>query len=440
MFVLFYHLVKYSLPFMLLLLGSLFYPRPLLADELCGGPFLPVSQPLTELGAAEYVRLVDTVTGTSGGPTGFSGGLYPNGQNERPAAHEAAGVALAQQIVPRDGAGQPAADGQIVFVSIGMSNTSSEFGTLQSLIHRDTAVNPRLLLVNGAQGGRVADRWADPNGDPWPELELRLQRAGVTPAQVQVAWIKLTLVRGGDFPDKAQALQGYLQEIVHILHERYPNLHLVYLSSRTRSFTYWRGLSPEPLAFETGFAVKWLIEQQLAGDPALNFDPEQGAVTAPYLSWGPYLWIDGENVRADGRIWTQADMTQDCTHPSASGNQQVAEMLYEFFTTDNTAVSWFLAGNEAATLPATPVAPTMTVETAVVTATTVSMATETSGATDQPPTLLAATTTAVATTTPAAPTATDTDSSINLLLIIIIGAGLATATLWLLRRQTLTIK
>ncbi len=297
------------------------------------------------------------------------------------------------------------------------------------MIHQDTAVNPRLLLVNGAQGGRVADRWADPNGDPWPELELRLQQAEVTPAQVQAAWIKLTLLRGGDFPDKAQALQSYLQEIVHILHERYPNLQLVYLSSRTRSFAYWRGISPEPVAFETGFAVKWLIEQQLAGDPALNFDPERGVVTAPYLAWGPYLWIDGENVRADGRIWVQADMTQDCTHPSASRNQQVAEMLYQFFTTDSTAVSWFLAEHEAATPTATLAAPTMTAETAVVTATT--------GPQTTPLAPTATTVSAItATPTPAAPpTATETSSTINLLLIIIIGAGLAIGTLWLLRRQ-----
>jgi hypothetical protein len=427
------HPVKYGLLLVWLFLAlGLFYPQPVLADGFCEGPFVPVSQPLTELGSAEYVRLADDVTGTSSGPTAFAGGLYPHGQNSRPAAHEAAGIALAAQIVPLNEAGQPTTDGQIVFISIGMSNTSSEFGSFQSMIHGDTAVNPRLLLVNGAQGGRVADRWVGEEADTWAELDLRLQRAGVTPEQVQVAWIKQTLVRGGDFPDKAQELQDYLRDIVHILNDRYPNLRLVYLSSRTRSYTYWRGLSPEPLAFETGFAVKWLIEQQLEGDPSLNFDAAQGEVKAPYLSWGPYLWIDGENPRADGRTWTQADMTQDCTHPAAGGNRQVAEMLYQFFTTDSTAVSWFLAEGPAGPIPTaaadivptnTPAAEPLVAETAVA-ATVIS----THAAT------LAPTQTAVAAATPAPAAPTEPDMSIVFIILIIVGAGLAVGTVWLLRR------
>ncbi len=50
-------------------------------------------KPLTELGAGEY--------------KGFKGGLYPDGKNERPAAHEAAGRNLAGQVQPLDDAGKP---------------------------------------------------------------------------------------------------------------------------------------------------------------------------------------------------------------------------------------------------------------------------------------------------------------------------------------------
>nr|NIW44804.1 hypothetical protein [Gammaproteobacteria bacterium] len=95
------------------------------------------------------------------------------------------------------------------------------------------------------------------------------------------------------------------------------------------------------MAFETGFAVKWLIEQQINGDPELNFNPDNGDVLAPYLTWGPYLWIDGQNPREDGRVWLQEDLRGDCTHPSESGANKVADMMLEFFLTDPTTHSWF---------------------------------------------------------------------------------------------------
>ncbi|MCC9076793.1 hypothetical protein FKZ61_011805 [Litorilinea aerophila] len=331
------------------LLAGVLIPSPgaVYAQGECTGPFLSVSRPLTELGPDEYVRRIGVETPVA---TGFQGGLYPGGVNQRPPAHEAAGLAVAAQIVPRNADGQPDPAGKIGLISVGMSNTSSEFNTWMAMAHRDPAVNRALVPVNGAQGGRTADFWTDPYAATWQELEQRVARAGLTNQQVQVAWIKQTLTRGGEFPAKAQELERALAAIARNLTLHFPNLRIAYLSSRTRSYTYERGLSPEPVAFETGFAVKWLIEKQIAGDPTLNFDPAQGAVQAPYLSWGPYLWADGENPRADGLTWTQADLAQDCTHPSPSGNQKVARLLMDFFKTDTTATAWFLA--PAAATPA----------------------------------------------------------------------------------------
>jgi hypothetical protein len=85
-----------------------------------------------------------------------------------------------------------------------------------------------------------------------------------------------------------------------------------------------------------------LIEAQINGDPELNYNPALGPVVAPYLSWGPYLWIDGTNPRSDGMVWTQDDLGNDCVHPSASGNAKVAAQLLAFFKSDSTTQSWFL--------------------------------------------------------------------------------------------------
>jgi len=309
-------------------------------EPVCGLPFESVSTPLDELGSREYIRM-------DGQATGFAGGLYPQGSNSRPTAHEEAGLDLASQIVPLGFNGNPdPTNGKIVLMSIGMSNTNAEFGAFMDLANSDKEINPQLFLLNGALGGQTSERWLDPNAIAWQELERLLERNKISTQQVQVAWVKLSQTRGGDFPEKALALQDDLEIIVQHLQDKFSNLKMVYLSSRTRSYTYWRGLSPEPVAFETGFAVKWLIEKQIQGDPALNYNPAGGEVRAPYLSWGPYLWIDGLNPRADGLVWSAEDMTEDCTHPSKSGQVKVGQMLLEFFKTDSLARSWFLAGQE----------------------------------------------------------------------------------------------
>lgn len=281
-----------------------------------------------------------------GRATGFTGGLFPEGSNLPPETHREAGLAAAAQIQPLDADGNLDPEiGKIGMISIGMSNTQMEFSQFISRNSQTLSLNPNLVLVNGALGGQTAERWVDPQGLPWRELSGRLNKAGLSPLQVQVAWVKQTLTRGGDFPEKAEELQGYLESIARNLKLHFPNLRIAYYSSRTRSYTYLRGLSPEPQAFETGFSVKWMIEKQIEGDPTLNFDPLAGEVNAPYLTWGPYLWIDGEQAREDGRVWLPEDLAKDCTHPSNSGKEKVADMLLEFFSTEETAVGWFLAEN-----------------------------------------------------------------------------------------------
>lgn len=310
---------------------------PRFQTDLCDGPFISVSQPLNDLGPGEYIRL-------NTGPTGFIGGLYPNGSNVRPAAHEASGVEIASRIVPRNAAGYPDPAGKIVMISVGMSNTSSDFRGFVEMVQDDPTINPSLVLVNGAQPGKVATEWIDPQAETWNFVDGRLEHFGVTPLQVQAAWVKLTNYDLSDFPQDIQLLQSHLETVARNLKIRYPNVQIAYFSSRTRSYRYWQGLNPEPGAFETGFAVRWMIEKQINGDPALNYNPDVGPVVAPYLSWGAYLWIDGTNPRSDGMVWLQSDLIPDCTHPSPSGVDKVASQLMTFFKSDSTSRTWFLSG------------------------------------------------------------------------------------------------
>lgn len=310
----------------------------LLLERGGGQPPLKVDtsklKPLTELGKEKYQD--------------FSGGLYPDGKNERPAAHEAAGVALAKKVLPLDAKGKPSAEGKMVLLSVGMSNTTQAFSTFKQIADKDKEKNPNLVIVDGAQGGMTAARIrnADDNESGtrfWTTVDQRLKNAGVTREQVQTAWIKQADAGPSQgFPKYAQTLQEELSDIVRLMRTRFPNLKLIYLSSRTYGGYATTRLNPEPYAYESGFSVKWLIEQQLKGEANLNFDADKGKVVAPWLSWGPYLWANGTQKRADGFFYEQSDFGGDGTHPSRSGQMKVAEQLLKFFKSDTTTTPWFV--------------------------------------------------------------------------------------------------
>lgn len=282
-----------------------------------------------------------------------TGGLYPDASNTRPASHDMSGANIASnEVLPRNGDGAvDLANGKIVMISVGMSNTTQEFatkgpGAFKVQADADPAKNPQLVIVDGAQGGQPSSAWTSPTANTWDNVDTRLANAGVTPLQVQVAWIKQARPKPaalGAFPLHAQILSQDLADITRSLKIRYPNVKLAYFSSRTRAYTdVTNSLNPEPYAFESAFSVRWLLQDQINGTGNLNFNPAAGTVVAPWLAWGPYLWTDGTVPRSDGFTWLCSNLESDFTHPSASGVTKVGDQLLVFFKTDTTATPWFL--------------------------------------------------------------------------------------------------
>lgn len=287
--------------------------------------------PLTELGTATY--------------KGEDGGLYGAGKNTPPPGHLAAALAESAKIRPLDAAGNPSADGRIGLLSVGMSNTTQEYSRFMADANRDPEKSPHVVLVDGAQGGQTGMRWADPAAPLWQTVDRRVQGAGLTARQIQVAWMKQAEAgpaRLGDFPKHAQVLKDNLITVLGHLKQRFPNLRIVYLSSRIYGGYATTSLNPEPYAYEEAFSMRWLIRDQIAGKPELNFDARRGALKSPLLLWGPYLWADGETPRRDdGLTYSRADFGGDGTHPGDTGRAKVAAMLLTFLKTDATAKLWF---------------------------------------------------------------------------------------------------
>jgi hypothetical protein len=302
---------------------------------------------------------------------GFTGGMYENGSNQVPSDHASVGQGRSALVQPLDTNGNPSSSGKIVLLSVGMSNTTQEFCsaagsppcdsyTFMGQAATDPSVNhSTLTIVNGAYGGQAASTWASPTLPNYDRVRDNvLAPAGLSEKQVQVVWVKQadpgpTASLPSASAD-AYALETFLGNIMRALRTRYPNVQLVFLSSRTYGGYATTTLNPEPYAYESGFAVKWLIQAQIgqmrnggtvvdahAGDLSYN-------TVAPWIAWGPYLWADGTNPRSDGLVWQQTDFVSDGTHPSTTGRTKVGTMLLNFFLTSPFTESWFATAGSPA--------------------------------------------------------------------------------------------
>jgi hypothetical protein len=293
-------------------------------------------RPLTEMTAEDRYK-------------GEEGGLYGGGRNDPPEAHLRAAKRELERITPRDSQGNPLKEGKIGFLSVGMSNTYGEFRFFKERADKDGEKAPRVILVNGAVGGAGAASWAKGAEGVWNTVVQRLKEADLTPEQVQVAWMKHA--DPGPSPDStpleyARKLRDWELSILNLLKSRFPNLRVCYLSSRIYGGYNAAGIrrvNPEPFAYESAFSVRWLIKDQIKGDPRLNYDPAKGPVRSPLLLWGPYLWADGIKPRkSDGLSWERKDLGEDGVHPSQAGGKKVEDLLWKFFTSDPTARTWFV--------------------------------------------------------------------------------------------------
>jgi hypothetical protein len=307
--------------------------------------------PLSDLGTGFYLGQ-------------FQGGLYEGGSNQMPAGHFNAGMDRLQSVRPRDALGNPSPSGRVVLMSLGMSNTTQEWCSQNTPAPCDSwsfsgqaAASPlvdqsTLAIVNGAAGGQDAPDWDSPTDPNYDRVrDTILSPRGLTEGQVQIIWIKQANAHPlASLPAAnadAYALVTQLGNIVRAAKTRYPNLQMVFLSSRIYAGYATSQLNPEPYAYESGFACKWVIQAQERQNRGLGIDPRAGNLsydTAPWIVWGPYLWADGLAQRSDGLTWQCSDFrSTDGTHPETPGRTKVGSMLLNFFLSSPHSAPWFRA-------------------------------------------------------------------------------------------------
>jgi hypothetical protein len=296
----------------------------------------------------------------------FPGFLY-DGSNFAPSAHDSEGQARATLVAPIDGNGNPSPTGKVVFLALGMSSASMEWCgagpttnaalcTATSFMRQaaaDTGINhTTLAIVNGCLSGKPTTQWLTPTAATYSTVRNTLSKGGLTEKQVQAIWFKNALHgENADLPSAnadAYTLEGDLATVARTLRIRYPNLQQVFFTSRSYG-AYGCTSNPEPEAYETGFAVKWLVKAQInqMANSGTVVDSRVGDLNyntvAPWMAWGPYIWASGSTPRSDGLFWLRSDYLNDGCHPTATGVTKAADQFINFFKTSAYSASWFLA-------------------------------------------------------------------------------------------------
>jgi hypothetical protein len=296
-------------------------------------------------------------------PDKIDGGLYGNYQNSLPLDHHHMIEAQEQsaQIIPRNVDGDPDENDKIVLVSIGMSNTRTEFSKFMELANADPAKVNEVVFVNGAQISQTAEEWVDPEDESWSKLAATISAAGLAASQVQAVWMKLTRTAPQPdldaYPVFVNQFRNDMATIAQQVKQRYPNVRVIYLSSRIYAGYSLGALSPEPFAYEGGFSNRLVIEDQINGGGVSGATYEN----SPVLLWGPYLWADGTTPNTLGLQWDCGDFKDDGVHPSEIGALKVAQSLLNFMKTDFLAAQWFSNFPPPTATPTLTLTPSLTV-------------------------------------------------------------------------------
>lgn len=284
----------------------------------------------------------------------FQGGLYPGGSNVIPTVHKQAGLQLGKALKPLDAMGNiDWLDGKLVLAAFGASTAGEPFNHFIDVVHDEEGLNPCLKLVTATNGGKGLDimQYPDLYAFYWEDVMARIDSAGLTPEQVQVAWFKSgsksdTII---EMPTMANGIADRYTACLQVIQQKFPNIKMVYISGfyyggygdPTKEFY---DIISEPGGYYNNFATKYVVERQINGDPELKFSGP-GKKT-PWIAWGPNEWADGLRANEwDGLYWDcEIDYSVDGGgyHMTNAGKEKEAQLLLNFFKTNPTTKRWFL--------------------------------------------------------------------------------------------------
>jgi hypothetical protein len=295
---------------------------------------------LAKLDTAGDIPLNDLGIGTF---RGYIGGLYPGGVNNASGNYAFDLHRAGELIVPIDTFGKPSPTGKIVFISLGGSTGGHNMRNLKTKTEGNPLTNPNLLLLNCDKGERAAtlNSQMNPFDSYWDHVAQILNGSAHSSfRQVQVIYLETDDSTRNDitFPDRPLLVKQDLQQTFRVYKQKFPNVKIVYLEARTRTFTDQVLFNREPAPYYFGWACKWAIEDQINGVPGTEYKGKNAV--SPLITWAFYEWADSLPRKTDNFYWRFSE-TKDGLHASDTGEDTLTTRFQNFLLTDKHASLWY---------------------------------------------------------------------------------------------------
>lgn len=321
------------------------------------------AQPNCDNDTTGLVSLVDLQTGYYLGE--YQGGLYPGGSNILSGPHLNKGKKISKSIKPLDSLGNvDYINGKVIMACFGPSTAVQPFKQYQSELDTTTGLNNCFTTILCNNNGGIEAMTID-NPSYWTDIDIeKLNPLGITREQIQIGWMMNGSREDSIYtmPLQADSIRNNYERTFQALLYTYPNLKILYLSP-----PYYGGyadtlddkyaVNREPCSYHANFATKWVIEDQINGDPDLRY--RNPGKVAPYILWGPPIWADGMRANIwDGLFWDCADFRIDGAgiHLNDQGKEILGSIIYKFFQNDIIASYWYKdAAKWASCIPGDPI-------------------------------------------------------------------------------------
>jgi hypothetical protein len=284
------------------------------------------------------IPLIDLGTNTFVGDTG---GLYPGGKNLPSGTYALDLYKACKSIVPLDTFGRVNNNGRVLFISLGGSTCGHNMRQLKTQTEHNPLTNSKLILLNCCNGSGEAslNSIMNPNDPYWDHVTQLVQGSGGSYKQVQLIYLESDdSTIHSYWPGRANTVKKDLENCLRVFKQKFPNIKVVYVLGRTRTFGNLAQWNREPSPYYMGWGCKWAIEDQINGVPGTQYKGKNAV--APMLTWGWYEWADTFPRKTDGFYWLESE-TKDGLHATPEAQDTLATRFQNFLFTDKYASTWY---------------------------------------------------------------------------------------------------
>lgn len=271
------------------------------------------------------------------------GGLYPNGENSPSGTYAFDLIRAAKNIIPLDTFGVASSKGKIAFISIGGSTGGHNMKDLISKTNGNPETNPDLKLFtcdNGKTDASLKDI-IDTTSSYWQHVTGVIIASKSSNRQIQVIYLETDdTSKLVNWPLRPNMVKNDLEGCLRIFKIKFPNIKIVYVLGRTKTFGVKATWNKEPCPYYFGWSCKWAIQDQINGTPGTKYKGKNAV--APLLAWGFYQWADSLPRQTDQFYWRYSE-TADGLHANAAGEDTLSTRFQNFLLSDPAANIWYAA-------------------------------------------------------------------------------------------------